>query len=291
VTAGLDWARDGRDWPLRQHSRFVEAAGVRFHVQVLGSGECVLLLHGTGASGHSFRGLAQRLAGRFTVVVPDLPGHAFSRSSPLFVPSLEGIAQAVEGLLSALGLQPSLAIGHSAGAAILLQMSLRGHLPGRLLVGLASALAPFPGAAGLLFPPMAKLLARTPVVARVMARQARDLRNVERLVRSTGSTLDAEGVRLYQRLAASPEHVAQVLAMLARWDLERVYESLPRVRAPLLLLAGERDLAVPPQQQRAAAARVPSATLRVLAGLGHLFHEEEPALVERLVLEAFDAQP
>ena len=32
----LDWATDGADWPNRQASRFVEAAGMRWHVQVMG---------------------------------------------------------------------------------------------------------------------------------------------------------------------------------------------------------------------------------------------------------------
>ena len=49
----LDWATDGRDWPNHAASRFVEAAGMRWHVQVMGSGPALLLLHGTGAATHS----------------------------------------------------------------------------------------------------------------------------------------------------------------------------------------------------------------------------------------------
>ena len=32
------WSRDGRDWPNREASRFVEAGGLRWHVQVAGQG-------------------------------------------------------------------------------------------------------------------------------------------------------------------------------------------------------------------------------------------------------------
>ena len=42
----------GRDVPP---SRFVEAAGLRWHVQILGNGPTLLLVHGTGASTHSWR--------------------------------------------------------------------------------------------------------------------------------------------------------------------------------------------------------------------------------------------
>ena len=74
----LNWERDGRDWPNRAFSRFVQAGGLRWHVQVMGQGPVVLLLHGTGASTHSLRDLAPLLAEHFTVVAPDLPGHGFT---------------------------------------------------------------------------------------------------------------------------------------------------------------------------------------------------------------------
>ena len=82
VTQRLNWERDGRDWPNRASSRFVDAGGLRWHVQVMGEGPVVLLIHGTGASTHSFRALAPLLAPHFTVVVPDLPGHGFTDAPP-----------------------------------------------------------------------------------------------------------------------------------------------------------------------------------------------------------------
>ena len=39
----LDWAKDGRDWPNHAASRFVEAASMRWHVQVMGQGPALLL--------------------------------------------------------------------------------------------------------------------------------------------------------------------------------------------------------------------------------------------------------
>ena len=74
----LSWQRDGRDWPNREFSRFVSAAGLSLHVQVMGDGPAVVLAHGTGSSTHSWRTLAPLLARRFTVIAPDLPGHGFT---------------------------------------------------------------------------------------------------------------------------------------------------------------------------------------------------------------------
>ena len=67
---GLDWERDGANWPLRQHSRFVQTPRLRWHVQYAPHADAqaptVLLLHGTGASTHSCGyehdvGIGQRL--------------------------------------------------------------------------------------------------------------------------------------------------------------------------------------------------------------------------------------
>ena len=78
----MDWARDGRDWPHHQHSRFVSSGGRRWHVQQWPAPSAhapqLLLLHGTGASTHSWRDLVPLLARHAGVVALDLPGHGFT---------------------------------------------------------------------------------------------------------------------------------------------------------------------------------------------------------------------
>ena len=100
-----DWAVEGRDWPHREASRFVEAAGLRWHVQEFGRPEApvLLLLHGTGAATHSWRGLAPLLAQDFFVIAPDLPGHGFTDPLPADRLSLPGMASAIRDLLTADG--------------------------------------------------------------------------------------------------------------------------------------------------------------------------------------------
>ena len=100
----LDWTRDGRDWPHREASRFVEAGGVRWHVQrfardatapqATGPAPLVLLLHGTGASGHSWMRMLPWLRQHFDVMSVDLPGHAFSSLPAARQSPLPGMAQA-----------------------------------------------------------------------------------------------------------------------------------------------------------------------------------------------------
>lgn len=315
----LDWSRDKASWPHAAASRFVEAGGWRWHVQhwrspgvlrseKFGKGsqtavreraatgerdhsadraETVLLLHGTGASAHSFRQLAPRLAQRFEVLVPDLPGHAFTTSTSGRDVTLPAVAEAVAALLKALDARATVIVGHSAGAAIGAQMCLARLAAPRQLVSINGALLPLQGPIQQWFSPLAKWLVVNPLVPHLFAWQAAQPGAVQRLLASTGSRIDDDGVALYGRLVADARHAAGALRLMASWHLSPLAAALPRLRTPLTLVVGSRDGTVPPAQGREVQRRVPGARLAWLEGLGHLAHEEDPGRV----LEAFTPQP
>ena len=266
----------------------MRAAGSTWHVQVMGEGPVLLLLHGTGATTHSWRAFAPRLAAHFTVVAPDLPGHGFTDLPPragLSWPgmSLPGMARALRDLLGALDLAPRLAIGHSAGAAILARMNLDGLLDLDALICLNGALRQLPGMTGRLFAPLAKMLAQSPAAPHLFAWGA-TRSGVARMVAQTGSVLDSAGVEFYARLAATPGHVAAALGMMANWDLPSLERDLPRLRVPLFLIVGSRDRTISPENAFEIRKRVPGSHVECLVGLGHLAHEEKPDQVAELVL-------
>ncbi len=286
MAEGIAWERDGRDWPNAAASRFVEAGGVRWHVQCAGDPKlpCVLLLHGTGASTHSWRDLLPALAVHAHVIAPDLPGHGFSgwpAERESF--TLPGMAQAVGALLRALLVKPQCIAGHSAGGAVAVQMSLDRRASPQLIVGLNAALVPLPGVPGAVFSPMARTLVLNPLVPRLFAWTAAWPGLLERLLDGTGSSIDARGRELYGRLVRSPSHVAAALAMMAGWDLAALARRLPELRTPLHLIVGERDRTLPPDLAWQAAGRVPGTRVTTLSGLGHLAHEEQPRRVAALI--------
>jgi magnesium chelatase accessory protein len=278
-----DWATDGADWPNRAASRFVRAAGFTWHVQVAGDGPAVLLAHGTGAATHSWRDLLPLLAGRFTVIAPDLPGHGFTELPPSHRLTLPGMAWGLRELLRALGAAPVLAVGHSAGAAVLTRMSLDGHLPARAIVSLNGALLPLGGMPGPIFSPLARMAVLLPGVPSLLSWQASDPAVVERLLDGTGSKLDARGVALYARLLRRPGHIAAALGMMANWDLEPLAKEMPRLATPLVLVVGTADRTIPPSHAERVRALLPAARIIALTGLGHLAHEERPDEVAQLI--------
>lgn len=285
----LRWDRAGRDWPHREASRFVHASGLRWHVQCMGEGPVALLIHGTGAATHSWRKVMPLLARHFTVVAMDLPGHAFTGMPPAAQLSLPGIAAAVAALVETLALEVAVVVGHSAGAAIGARLVLDGAVAPQALVSINGAFLPFAGWPGLIFPPVARLMAATPLAPHLFARRSGSPGAVEKLIGGTGSTLDAPGLALYATLVRDAGHAAGALGMMARWDLRPLAADLSRLLTPLTLIAGVNDKAVPPRDAQRVRALIPATTPCTLAhvtGGGHLVHEEQPVEVARQIVSA-----
>jgi magnesium chelatase accessory protein len=277
------WEREGRDWPNREASRFVTAGGLRWHVQVMGEGPVLLLVHGTAAATHSWRDVMPRLAQHYRVVAPDLPGHGFTDLPATSRLSLPGMAGGLAALLQALDVRPVLAVGHSAGAAILLRLALDGRIAPEAIVSLNGALLPLGEKHAAFFTRAARMLVGLPFVPSLFAWRASNHAVAERLLRDTGSRIEARGVELYTRLLRHSSHIAAALGMMANWDLVPLLNDLPRLTPRLLLLVGAQDRTIPPAQAERVRARLRSARIMSLPGLGHLAHEEKPDRVAELI--------
>jgi magnesium chelatase accessory protein len=288
VNRRLVWETDGRDWPNHAASRFVDAGGVRFHVQVTGQGPVVLLLHGMGAATLTWRELLPLLAARCTVIAPDLPGHAFSSMPADRDQSLPAMARSIGALLRTLGVAPVLVVGHSAGAAVAVRMVLDGQIAPAVLVGLNAALLPLQTLSGQMFSPVARFLVRIPMVPTLFTALTGEDVAVARLLALTGSTIDAEGLRLYARLVRNPGHVEGTLGLMSQWDLPALGRDLPRLRTKLILVAARNDKTVPPSDSVRVCDLVKGARVELLPGLGHLAHEERPDLIAPIISAALE---
>ncbi|MBI1250384.1 MAG: alpha/beta fold hydrolase [Alphaproteobacteria bacterium] len=284
-----DWTVEGRDWPHRGASQFVSAGGLRWHVQVMGEGPALLLLHGTGAATHSWRGLAPLLAQTFTIIAPDLPGHGFTdapaRASDFGLPEVAG---GVRALLNALGSAPDIIVGHSAGAAVAARMALDAARV-RAIVAINGALKPLPGMIGPWARATARMMLLNPFALQAFAARAERPGAVADLMQSTGSIIDAEGLSHYAALFQTRRHLSATINLMAHWDLETLAKDLPALQTPVALIAGERDRAVPPDAARWAHDVLPHARAMLMRGVGHLAHEEAPEAAAALIQGALEA--
>lgn len=261
------------NWPNRSVARVVRVGPIDWWVIDTGPKDApaLVLLHGLGASGHSFRRTIPGLSRDYRLIVPDLPGHGCTHTHARDRLGLGPMAEDICALCDALGVAPGAVIGHSAGGAIALQMALTTPIP--RVIGINAALDHFEGVAGVLFPLIAQGLAAFPLTAPVAARLWASPGRVSRLLDSTGSVIGPEGKAQYTRLISDTEHVRGALEMMAQWRLETLILNLPRLRKPALLLAGTADRAVPPEVSESAARAMPQVALHKIAG-GHLLHEE-----------------
>jgi len=282
----MQWAQYANRWPHATCSQFVQAGGIRWHVQTMGSGPCLLLLHGTGSGSFSWRGLMPLLSPHFKIIAPDLPGHAFTNRGPEGSLSLNGMTEGIRALMLQLNLTPAIIAGHSAGAAIAANFILQQRsLQATRLIGLNPAWLPLPGLPSWIFGPAAKLAALNPLSAWATAKFAKRQSTIDKSIAQTGSELDAEGMALYQEVFSHSGHVHSVLNMMAAWQLLPLASALHTIHNPVDLLVGLEDGTVPPSMADKAIKIMPQARVHFQQKLGHLAHEEDPAGTASLMLQ------
>ena len=264
----------------------------RWCVERGGSGPLCLLIHGTGASMHTWDGLAPLLMDHYSVVKLDLPGHAGTQSSKRADLSLQGMASALWDLIEDQQYKPDLIIGHSAGAAIMLQLCLEHPQLSARLCSINGAVIPLQGMAGYLFSPLARLSANSDWMPKLFSFRARNDRNIKKLLDSTGSVVDPVSFRRYAELFSDPQHVSGVLRMMANWRLEKLSPRLKQLAQNIHLIAASNDRTIALRDTYKLQQLLPAdkVEVSVINGFGHLVQEESPDDVARLILQSHTPQ-
>ena len=276
-------------WPEGSFGQSVAVAGCGWHVaRFEATGEPkLLMLHGTGASVHSFGPLARHLAGRFDMLAVDLPGQGRSRMASGCRPGLASFARAILELLRTVDYRPDYLVAHSAGVAIALEACVHQRLAIRRIFGINGALKPMPFNS--IFTPMARFLAAVPMTSTFLAWQGRN-GGADNLLANTGSDIPRESRDVYARLFAEPDHIGSTLSMMANWDLSRLDADLMRLDTPTTLIAALDDPMVRASVSREAAERMKHGEFVALKSGGHLVHESHPEAIAAIILERLDRE-
>lgn len=295
----MDWDAHKEHWPNSACSQRVPYADLLWHVQrripthttlspTLDLAEHaaaspipkILLLHGTGASTHTWRDMLEPLSQWADVLALDLPGHAFTGLSvnrravseePLSVSSMSGV---IAGLLKQLAFEPDALVGHSAGAAVAAQLVASKALQPKIIIGLNPAWSAFAGAGGLLLTLMAKAIALNPLAPIWFANKCKSPKFADPFVHNTGSKLNEHGLGLYRTLMSHPTHVRGVLSMMASWKLEQLMPQLPGLNTRVRVIVGTQDQIVNPRASKNNHSGFKDYDCILQEGLGHLAHEE-----------------
>lgn len=235
---------------------------VRLHVERLGAGRDLVLLHGWGLHGGVWSGMLDRLSSRHRLHVIDIPGHGHSRAMPF-----EGLDAAVDAVSPVIP-EGAIVCGWSLGG--LLALRLAGRYPHQ-----TAALA---------------LLGTTPcfverqdwphaMKAQTFEDFAQGLRQDPeatmgrflKLIALGGIDARAHARALAEEAAtrgpAEPGSLAAGLETLRATDLRT---SVARIDRPVAVIHGRRDALVPVEAGRWLARTLPHASLIEIEDAAHL---------------------
>jgi pimeloyl-ACP methyl ester carboxylesterase len=270
--------------PIRDASLFVE---------VVGHGPPLVLMHGGPGADHWTLRPFRRLADRFTLVFYDHRCNGRSTGAPVESMTFENLIADADALRERLGFEHWAVLGHSFGGHVALEYALR--YPNRVshLVLLDTA---------------------------ADSRWSRE--NAPKVVLERGCGAEkAELVRRWFHGEIAPKQMFRILMRLGPiydphmslfgivreialegWHTKLRPEAfifagrtllkgwsimgrLAEIVVPTLVMAGREDFIFPPECQRALAAGIPNARLRLIERAGHNPHEEQTAEVIEAVRE------
>lgn len=88
----------------------------------MGEGKCLVFLHGWGGEIASFRTIADRLAPRFRVIIPDMYGFG-GTPHPSYPLTLDDYAEGVRDLICKCGAEDVVLVGHSFGGRVAMRIA------------------------------------------------------------------------------------------------------------------------------------------------------------------------
>ena len=234
------------------------------HVESVGSGPPLVLLHGFALHGGVFAPVVPALARRHRVHVVDLPGHGHSIAVPQ--ESLDAVADRVARAVAALAPRATV-LGWSWGGQVALAWAQRAPQAVERLV-LACTTPSFVAREHFTCAMSRETLARFGDELRVAYRQTlqRFLTLQVQGSEAGRRALAALRARLFERGTPDASAVARTLELLMDTDLRA---RIPGIATPALVLAGPRDTLAPAAAGEWLAAALPHAAFRTVEGAAH----------------------
>jgi pimeloyl-ACP methyl ester carboxylesterase len=267
--------------------RFVEVGGGRLHIvdidertQPSADDPPVVLLHGASGNLEDMRlALADQLKARHRVVLIDRPGHGWSERSADNASPAQQAAMVAEAL-ERLDVGRAVVVAHSFAGAVATALALDD--PGRVagLVLLAPVLYPWKTGIAWYYS-----LAATPILGPLFAHTLAVPAGAVLIRPAVGTVFapqdaptdyaDRAAIALVlrpQTFLANARDVAGLHAFVTRQA-----PFYNRIKAPTVIITGDRDTVVSPDiHARALAAKLPNSKLVVLDGVGHMPHHVSP---------------
>jgi pimeloyl-ACP methyl ester carboxylesterase len=254
-------------------SRFIEIMDMRIHYRDEGEGPALVLLHGMGASLHTWDGWVEALGKDYRIVRMDLPG--FGLSDPPAAGkgfTIEAGVRFMEAFLGALGIETCAMAGNSMGGWIAWEFAAaHPEAVGKLiLIDAAGLMTPQD------VPPVIKRM-KWPIVKKIMLKGVPKffIRKFVRSAYGDKKKLTKETLARYIDLF-NGEGNTEAFLKIAHAAVEIHDEKLASIKAPTLILWGKKDRWLKVKYAARFHKAIAGSKLIVYDGAGHVPMEEIP---------------
>lgn len=262
--------------------------GVKINYYEAGQGPPIILLHGFGGCGYSWRFLAPALAAEHRVFTIDLKGYGLSDKPEDGNYAVRDQADIVAAFIRSQDLHDLVMMGHSIGGAVTLMtyLKVRQDQPERItrLVLIDSAgypqklpwfiwLAQAPGLGSVGGKLVSPRLAASLVLKKCYYDDAK----------ITEEQIDTYAY--YGSLPGAREAVVQTAKQIIPADIDALIAQYKTISVPVLIIWGEADEVVPLAVGKKFKRDIPDSQLVILPKCGHMPPEEEPGETRQAIMD------
>lgn len=262
-------------------SQFMELDGMQVHYRDEGEGDVMVLIHGTGASLHTWNEWAEELTKNHRVIRCDIPAFGLTGPHPKHLYTIDSYVSFLHQFLGKLNVDRFTLAGNSLGGNI--AWNYAADYPNEVenLILLDPSGYPSGGKR-----PWVIDLAATPilnVIIKYMTPRGLVENNLKE-VYFDDSKLTEEVIDRYHKMTLREGNRE---AFIARAKTKYVDNSskLKKIKAPTLLLWGKEDRWISPSLGEKFQEKIPNAELVIMEGIGHVPMEESPAESLEVVME------
>ncbi len=263
--------------------------GARIHVRDSGgSGQPMVLIHGSNASLHTWEPLKAQLGIDYRIITMDMPGHGLTGATPTGRYDVDEMVATVDGVATALGLERFILGGNSMGGGVSWRYALAHPDKVRALLLLdAGGMPPRDGSA----PPKSNIGFRImrssfgrwlgmSITPRFLIRQS-----LEGSVVDPSQIDDATVDRYWELLLFPGNREATMMRFSRPFRDDGAAARAAGITAPTLVLFGKEDRIINPSAAESFRERIVGSEVVLMDGIGHLPMEEAPEATAAAIRE------
>lgn len=257
---------------VNKHSKFIKVKGMSVHYREEGTGFPVVLIHGTGASLHTWDGWTQQLKKHYRVIRFDLPAFGLTGPTPNHNYQISNYVDFVYQLLTKLGIEQCHIAGNSLGGNISWRFALAHSKMVKKMILLDASGIPSGKKA-----PWVIRLARTPVLNTIVryATPRYMFRKNLLEVYADDSKVSPELVTKYYELMRRKGN-REAFIHRSKVKYEDKSPEINKIQAKTLIMWGKEDHWIPLKQAYIFQKKLPDSQLIIYPNVGHVPMEEIP---------------